>query len=389
MKTIFVVITARPSYSRIKSFLKELKKSKNYTLKIVLASSALVRNFGDLRKIMNEDGFDVDFEIFNMMSPNGLLSMSKTTSLQLYELATLFIKEKPDAVVSIADRFETIATSIAASYSNIPLIHIQGGEITGNIDEKTRHANTKLADLHLVTTDLARKRVIQMGEQPKNVYNCGCPSIDLAKEAIENKYNVKEVIDSYLGIGNLKEEYFNNYIVLLQHPTTNNFNKSEFEITITLESCLKYNKQVYVFWPNADAGTDGTSKGIRLFREKYNPNNFKFFRNFKPGDFIRLLHKADFLIGNSSVGIREASYLKIPTINIGDRQLNRDRGSNVIDCNYDYNQITNCITRILENKFTIDSNLIYGDGNAAKKMVKAMNDFEYSFTKTFISSHEK
>ena len=389
MKTIFVVITARPSYSRIRTYLEELKKSENYILKIVLASSALVRNYGDLRTILIEDGFDVDFEISNMMSPNGLISMSKTTALQLYELSTLFINEKPDAVVTIADRFETIATSIAASYSNIPLIHVQGGEITGNIDEKTRHANTKLADLHLVTTKLARERVIQMGEDSKNVYNCGCPSIDLAKNAIKNYYNVKEIIDSYSGTGHLKEEYYKNYIVLLQHPTTNNFEESESEITMTLEACLKYNKQVFVFWPNADAGTDGTSKGIRKFREKYNPKNFSFHKNFKPEDFIRLLYKADFLIGNSSAGIRETSYLKIPTINIGDRQLDRDRGSNVIDCNYDYNQIHRCITNILENKHTIDSNLIYGDGNAAKKMIEAMNNFDYSFIKTFNSLYEK
>ena len=247
---------------------------------------------------MNEDGFDVDFEIFNMMSPNGLISMSKTTSLQLYELATLFINEKPDAVVTIADRFETIATSIAASYSNIPLIHIQGGEITGNIDEKTRHANTKLSDLHLVTTDSALKRVIQMGEDPKKVINCGCPSIDLTKKALQEKFNIKEIIDSYSGIGKLIDEYYKKYIVILQHPTTNNFHKSENEITITLEACLKYRKQVFVFWPNADAGTDGTSKGIRKFRENYNPNNFYFYKNFKPDDFIRLIYCSDFLIGN-------------------------------------------------------------------------------------------
>ena len=385
MKTIFVVITARPSYSRIKSYLEELKKSENYDLKIVLTSSALFRNYGDLRTILNEDGFEVDFEISNMMSPNGLISMSKTTGLQIYELSILFNNEKPDAVVTIADRFETIATSIAASYSNISLIHVQGGEISGNIDEKTRHANTKLADLHLVSTNLAWKRVIQMGEDPKKVINCGCPSIDLAKKAVCNNYDVKAIIDNYSGVGNLKEDYYKNYIIILQHPTTYNFEKAELEITITLEACFKYNKQVYVFWPNADAGTDGTSKGIRKFREKYNPKNFIFFKNFKPDDFIRLLYKADFIIGNSSVGIRETSYLKIPAINIGDRQFNRDRGENVLDCEYDSNQIHGCITSILDNKHFVESNLIYGDGNAASKMIEAMNNFDYSFTKIFNS----
>lgn len=383
-RKIIAVITARPSYSRIKTFLEELKNNDDFHLLIALSSSSIVSNYGDIRNVLKNDGFIVDFEISNMFYPQGLISMSKTTSMLLYELSIIFNSVNPDAVISIADRYETIGISLAAAYSNIPLIHVQGGEITGNIDEKTRHANTKLADLHLVSSEKAKRRVIQMGENPSKVINCGCPSIDLARKAINSNYEINLIIDKYKGIGKIVKDFQNNYIVVLQHPTTDHYLNAEDEISITLRACLKFDGQVFVFWPNADAGTDGTSKGIRKFREDFNPNNFYFFKNFDPEDFIRLIKNSKMLIGNSSVGIRESSYLGIPVINIGNRQENRDRGDNVIDVNSNQIEIERSINLVLNNNFEITPNLIYGDGFAGVKMVKALSNFDFSFTKSFI-----
>lgn len=381
MKTIYCVITARPSYSRIRSFLLEINKDPNYDLKIILASSAIISNYGDIRKTVENDGLKMQSEISNMLFPQGIKTMPKTTALQLYELSILFESEEIDAVITIADRYETIATSIAASYLNIPLIHIQGGEITGNIDEKTRHANTKLADLHLACSELAKERIIKMGENPKMVFNCGCPSIDLAKEAINSEYNIKEIINCYNGVGEKTESYFNDYIVLLQHPETDNFDHSEKQIINTLNALKYINKQIFVFWPNSDAGTDGTAKGIRKFREANKPNNFYFFKNFKPDDFIRLIKHAKLLVGNSSVGLREASFISTPVLNIGDRQMNRDRGNNVTDCPHDTRLIRQNIEKLLISDKKIEPNYLYGNGDAGKRMLNALNEFDYSFTK--------
>lgn len=382
MKRIIAVITARPSYSRIRDFLILMNSAEEYDLQIILAHSAIVSNYGDLRKVVVKDGLNLLAEVTNMLVPNGIVSVPKSTALMIYELSDLFQRDSPDAVITIADRYETIATSIAASYLNIPLIHIQGGEITGNIDEKTRHANTKLADLHLVSSHLAESRILAMGESPECVFNCGCPSIDLAKKAIKDEYSLKNVLDRYNGIGNIDVSKLNNYIVVLQHPESERPGQSEEQICLTLEILKELDCQVFVFWPNSDAGTDGTSRGIRRFRENNKKVNYFYYKNFNPEDFIRLINKANFLIGNSSVGIREASYLSIPVINLGVRQSNRDRGENVYDCDFDARQIKEAIEDIQKrSKASIPSNNLYGTGDASLNMLSAIRQFDYRYSK--------
>ncbi|MGV3538246.1 MAG: UDP-N-acetylglucosamine 2-epimerase, partial [Rufibacter sp.] len=164
MRKICVVITARPSYSRIKTALHAIKDHPDLELQLVVAGSALLERYGTAVNYMINDGFEIAARVYNVLEGENLSSMAKTTGIGILELATVFDNLKPDAVITIADRFETISTSIAASYMNIPLVHTQGGEVTGNIDEKVRHANTKLADLHFVTTEKCRERVVRMGE---------------------------------------------------------------------------------------------------------------------------------------------------------------------------------------------------------------------------------
>ena len=184
-RKICVVVTARPSYSRVKSALTAIKQHPKLELQLVIAGSALLGRYGNAVDFIEKDGFEIAEKVFMVLEGENVTSMAKTTGLGIMELANVIFKLQPDAVVTIADRFETIATSIAAAYQNIPLVHLQGGEVTGNIDEKVRHANTKLADIHLVASEDAKKRVLKMGEDPTKVFNTGCPSIDLAKEIKE------------------------------------------------------------------------------------------------------------------------------------------------------------------------------------------------------------
>ena len=185
-RKVCVVVTARPSYARVKTALQAIKEHSKLELQLVLAGSSLLDRYGNAAKIIEKDGFEVIEKIYNILEGETPSFMAKTTGLAIMELSTTFQNLKSDIVVTIADRFETIATSIAASYQNIPLAHIQGGEVTGNIDEKVRHANTKLADIHLVASEDARQRVLKMGEEPSSVFNTGCPSMDLAKEVLKN-----------------------------------------------------------------------------------------------------------------------------------------------------------------------------------------------------------
>ena len=181
-RNICVVITARPSYSRVKSALNAIKNHPDLNLQLIVSGSALLTRYGSAVDFMRSDGFEPESEIYHIIEGESLLSSAKSTGLAVIEMASELNRLNPDAVITIADRYETLATAIAASYLNIPVVHIQGGEITGSIDEKVRHAVTKLSDLHFVSTKEAARRVLAMGENPASVFVTGCPSIDLAKQ---------------------------------------------------------------------------------------------------------------------------------------------------------------------------------------------------------------
>lgn len=212
-RKICVVVTARPSYSRVKTALKAIDSHPDLELQLVVAASALLDRYGTAVDYIERDGFKIAARVYMVLEGENLASMAKTTGLGMLELATVFDNLKPDMVVTIADRFETLATAVAASYMNIPVAHIQGGEVTGSIDEKVRHAVTKLADVHLVSTNYAAERVIKMGEEPGKVFMTGCPSIDLAAEVLPDPSLDFNPFEKYGGVGDL-EKLTNGYLVV-------------------------------------------------------------------------------------------------------------------------------------------------------------------------------
>jgi UDP-hydrolysing UDP-N-acetyl-D-glucosamine 2-epimerase len=379
-RKIAVVITARPSYSRVKTVLTAIKQHPELELQLIVAASALLDRYGSAVNYIEKDGFEIAAKVFNVLEGENLTAAAKTTGIGILELSTVFDNLKPDIVVTVADRFETMATAIAASYMNIPLAHIQGGEVTGNIDEKVRHAITKLSDYHFVSSENAKNRVIQLGEIPEMVFNTGCPSIDSAKQELKNDQLTFNPYEKYGGVGS-KPKLEKGYIVVMQHPVTNEYQDSRKHIEVTLKAIQKINLPTLWFWPNVDAGADGTSTGIRSFREKYALENVHFFKNMEGDDFLNLLHSSLCLIGNSSVGIRECSYLGVPAINIGTRQNRRDRGQNVIDVSYDEIEIESALKNVL-NKMERTKSNIYGDGFAGQEIAKLLKELPLRFHKT-------
>ena len=303
-------------------------------------------------------------------------------SIGILELSTVFDNLKPEIVVTVADRFETMATAIAASYMNIPLAHIQGGEVTGNIDEKVRHAITKLADYHFVASESAKERVIKLGEDPTMVYNTGCPSIDLADGILQTKSLSFDPYQKYGGVG-AKPDLSKGYLVVMQHPVTTEYQDSRKHIEATLQAIHKLNKPTLWFWPNVDAGADGTSTGIRAFREQHQLPNVHFFKNMEGLDFLQLLHHSDCLIGNSSVGIRECAFLGVPVINIGSRQNRRDRAENTVDVDYAQAQIEEAILASIH-KGKTKSSSIYGSGKAGVHIANLLAEVPLQFHKTIM-----
>ncbi len=379
-RKICVVITARPSYSRVKTLLTALKQNEKTELILVVSGSALLDRYGSAVNVIEKDGFQIAAKVYNILEGENLTAAAKTTGIGIVELTSVFQRLNPDIVVTIADRFETMATAISASYMNIPLAHIQGGEVTGNIDEKVRHSITKLADYHFVASEGARERVIKLGENPEMVFNTGCPSIDLAATVLKHPFFNFNPIQKYGGVGaslNLEKDY----LVVLQHPVTTEPQASRKHILDTLQAIYEINIPTLWFWPNVDAGSDGTSKGIRSFREQYQPKNIHFFKNMEPDDFLKVLIHCRCLIGNSSVGIRECSYLGVPVVNIGDRQFRRDRGNNVIDTIYDKDEIKTAVFFWLNNEKPRKSK-IYGGGNAGEKIASKLAEVPLIFHKT-------
>ncbi len=371
-RSICVVVTARASYARIKSALRAIAAHPDLELRLVVAASALLNRYGDAASVIRKDGFGIDAQVYSVVEGETPLTSAKSTGMGLIELATCLDGIGADAVVTIADRYETLATAIAASYMNLPLIHIQGGEVTGSIDEKVRHAVTKLADLHLVATEGAAERVMRMGEASASVHVTGCPSIDLAAECLSAPSLSANPTEAFGGVGPVLD-LSAGYLIAMQHPVATEYEEAHAHVTHTLEALDAIHMPTLWFWPNVDAGSDATSKGIRTFRERHRQAPIHFFRNLAPEVFLRLAKGAKAIVGNSSFGIREASFLGLPTVNIGSRQSGRERADNVIDVDYEPIRIAEALRSQLAHGPYAPSR-IYGDGRAGSRIAEILAD---------------
>jgi UDP-hydrolysing UDP-N-acetyl-D-glucosamine 2-epimerase len=248
---------------------------------------------------------------------------------------------------------------------NIPVAHVQGGEITGSIDEKVRHAVTKLSNLHFASSRPAADRIVRMGECPDTVFVTGCPSIDLAAQLAGDGHLDFDPFVKYGGVGETVP--LDGYIVVLQHPVTTENEMARVHATETLRAVHALGRPALWFWPNVDAGSDGTSAAIRAYREQERPANIHFFKGMAPSDFLRLVTSSKCLVGNSSMGIRECSYLGVPVVNVGTRQSGRDRGRNVTDVDYDAGQIAATVEKqVSVGRYQRDA--LYGDGRAGQRI---------------------
>ena len=344
MKRIAVVVTARPSYSRIRTALLALTKA-GADLQVIAAASALTWRHGRVVDVMRADGLGPVFEVPAVVEGERCES-AMTTGLLTMQLAPILAGLKPDCVVTIADRHETLATAIAASYQHIPLCHVQGGEVSGSIDDKVRNAVTQLADLHLVATKSAQMRVeTKLGFSGRDIIVTGCPSIDLAAEAVR--------------LGPIHKSD----VIVLQHPVTGEVDEAGAQMRATIEAV---GPEALYFWPGDEPGSDAMSKELRLA-------GIHPVRNLEPVEFLRVLLGAKVLVGNSSVGIRECSYLGVPVVNIGTRQNGRERGENVEDVPAVASDIGEAVGRQTARRYKPST--LYGDGQAGKRIAQALMEW--------------
>jgi len=370
MRKVCVVVVSRANYGRIKSVLRAINEHPDLELQLVVGASALLERFGSAHKIIKNDGFKIDGMVYITIEGENPTTMAKSTGLAIVELATMFENLKPDIVLTVADRYETMATAVASSYMNIPLAHTQGGEVTGSIDESVRHAVTKLAHIHFPATKKSAERLIKMGEDPSTVFCVGCPSIDSLVDADLTLKN--DIFKKYGGVGAVLD-LRKPYLLVIQHPVTTEYGQGLEQISRTIKAIHELQIQIIMLWPNVDAGSGEIAKGIRLFREHHglNVDYIHFFINFSVEDYAKVLNNSACIVGNSSSGLREGSFLGVPCVNIGTRQSGRERGKNVVDVEYDAQAIKNAIEYQLSNG-RYEPEMIYGDGRAGERITNIL-----------------
>jgi UDP-hydrolysing UDP-N-acetyl-D-glucosamine 2-epimerase len=363
-RKICVVVNSRANYGRIKSVMRAVTEHPKLELQLIVGASALLHRFGSVIDVIRADGFEPTAVVHSMVEGETPTTMAKSTGLGILELASQFENIKPDVVLTVADRFETISTAIAASYMNIPVAHTQGGEVTGSIDESVRHAVTKLSHIHFPSSQRAYDFVIRMGEDPKTVHLTGCPAMDVVAQS--DLSLPPDLFIRYAGVGAAIDPK-KPYLVVLQHPVTTEYGQGFKQIGQTLEAISRVGMQAAWLWPNIDAGSDDVSKGLRVFREKNSPDYLHFYRNFSPEDYARLIANCACLVGNSSSGLREGAFLGIPVVNIGTRQQGREHAENVTHADYNAGAIEAAIRKQLAHG-KYERSLMFGDGKAGKRI---------------------
>jgi UDP-hydrolysing UDP-N-acetyl-D-glucosamine 2-epimerase len=380
MRNVCVVVGSRANYSSIKSVMRAVREHPDLTLQLIVGASALLDRFGSVIDVIEADGFEANAKVTMIVEGETPGTMAKSTGLGLLELPTLLDLLKPHVVVSVGDRFETIATAIAAAYMNIPVAHTMGGEISGTIDESVRHAVTKLSHLHFPANRPAAERIIRMGEDPSAVHVVGCPRIDLVAEIVEQNGALGSTDWLEREGAGAHIELDQPFLLVTQHPVTTEYGHGEAQVNETLAALQELRMPTIMLWPNADAGSEDTARGMRKFRERHRPEYIRFYKNFPIETWVRLMLASACVVGNSSAPIREGAYIGVPAVNIGTRQRGRDRSSNVVDVGYDRAEIVAAVrAQIAHGRYASDH--LYGDGRAGGRIASVLAEAPLSVQK--------
>ena len=382
MRKICVVIGSRANYSSIKSAMRAIQRHPELQLQVVAGASAVLDRYGAVVDLMEADGFKIDARLYMLIEGETPATMAKSTGVGLIELPTIFERLQPDVVLTVGDRFETMATTLAAAYMNIPVAHTMGGEVTGTIDESIRHAVTKFAHIHFPASKEAAERIVKLGERPEDVYLVGCPRMDLVAEILETEE--QNGLDQIFlkGVGK-PFDLQKSFVLISQHPVTTEYGEGEKQIHQTLSAVKKVGLPAIVLWPNADAGSEDVARGIRKWRERGLDDQMHFFKNLPTATYIRLMKRTACLVGNSSSGIREGAFIGTPVVNVGSRQDMRERGSNVIDVPHQEAAIGEALQQQIHHG-PYGHEPIYGDGTAGQKIADFLNNCSWKIQKRIV-----
>src|SRR5262249_33899624 len=337
----------------------------------IAAGTMMLERFDQPVNVVREDGFDVDGEIYLELEGSTPATMAKSVGFGVVEFASEFQRLKPDVVLLIGDRYEALSAAIAAAYMNICIAHIQGGEVSGSIDESARHAISKFAHFHFPSTRRSAEYLIRMGERPETILAVGCPSSDIARKL--DRALTPEVINA-TGAG-AEIDVTKLYLLVLFHPTTTEYGGERAQMESLLEALDRLETQTILLWPNIDAGADHISKAIRVFRVNRQPDWLRTLTNLTPENYLKALANAACAIGNSSSFVRDAGYFGTPVALVGARQEGRETDPHVIRVAPLAEQIYDAAVAQL-NRGRYAPSSLYGDGFVSERIARALGEIE-------------
>jgi UDP-hydrolysing UDP-N-acetyl-D-glucosamine 2-epimerase len=366
-RKVCVVLVDRANYGRLKPVMRAVADHPDIEMQVVAAGTMVLGRFGRPVEVVRADGFRVDSEVYIELEGSTPATMAKSVGFGVVEFASEFQRLGPDLVLLIGDRYEALAAAIAAAYMNICIVHIQGGEVSGSIDESARHAITKFAHFHFPSTNRSAEYLIRMGENPESILGIGCPSSDIA-QTLDNTLPEEYINGSGSGAWIDPKEPFQ---LVIFHPTTTEYGGEQAQMRELLGALEVIQMPTVLLWPNIDAGSDQISKAVRIFRDKTAPNWLRTVTNLRPDHYLQVLASTACAIGNSSSFVRDASYFGTPVVLVGDRQEGRETDVHVQRVAPRSVDVAMAIRKQLRHG-RYPASTLYGDGNVSARIADAL-----------------
>lgn len=368
-RRVCVVLVDRANYGRLKPVMKGIASSADLELQVMAAGTMVLERFDRTVDVVRADDFSVASEIYMELEGSTPVTMAKSVGFGIVEFANEFQRLAPDLVLLIGDRYETLSAAIAAAFMNVPVVHLQGGEVSGSIDESTRHSITKFAHFHYPSTRRAAEYVLRMGEDPETILGVGCPSSDLA-------LGLDRAVDSDVvnarGSG-IELDVHRPFLLIVFHPTTTDYGSEYDQMLALLTGLDRLRVQSLLLWPNIDAGADHISKATRVFRDHMDQPWLRVITNIVPDDYLRVLANAACAVGNSSSFVRDASFFGTPVVLVGNRQDGRESDEHVTRVPPIADRIELAVRAQLAHGHYPPSTL-YGDGQVAETLVQRLTE---------------
>ena len=368
MKKIMILTGSRGEWGYIRPLLRQIEKTENVEYRLVVTNMHLLPAYGNSYKEIESDGFKIHYKIHMYLEGDSHYTMAKSLGICLTSLPDILENEKPDWLLLAGDRGEQLMGAIAASYTYTPVAHIQAGEVSGNIDGMARHAIGKLVHLHFASNEDAKNRLLKLGEEEFRVFNVGAPQLD---ELVSSKYtDLKELENKF--VLDLKS----GFILAVMHPVTEESKRAGEQAGMFIKALNHFDIPKILILPNNDTGSSEIRKEIL----KNKSGQYHIFANLKREDYLGFLKTCNCIVGNSSSGLLEAPTFRTPAVNIGNRQYMRYRGNNVIDVDWNINDIIDAVNKAMSpdfKKFLVDNvDSPYGDGHSSEKILDILLNTE-------------